>query len=98
MSGSSLVALHASDGSPRWRVQESQEGAGVLQPAVADGGVYVADSGGISAFNASNGAKRWPADLPASEIGPAAPNGMVYVGAVADTGAPTIAALSASDG
>jgi outer membrane protein assembly factor BamB len=93
-----LDALNASDGSSRWRVQESQGGTGGLQPAVADGVVYVADTWGVAAFSASSGAKRWQVQQPAAEAGPAAANGMVYVGALTDTGAPTIAALSAGTG
>ncbi len=93
-----LDALNASDGSRRWQVQESQGGAGALQPAGADGVIYVADSGGISAFSASDGAKRWQVSQPVAEAGPTAANGMVYVGSVAETGAPLISALSAGTG
>lgn len=93
-----LDAINASDGSQRWRVEESKGGAGGLQPAVADGVVYVADTWGIAAFTASDGAKRWQVQQPVAEIGPVAATGMVFVGSTASTGASMISALSASAG
>ncbi|HEU5198762.1 MAG TPA: PQQ-binding-like beta-propeller repeat protein [Ktedonobacterales bacterium] len=93
-----LDALNASDGSRRWQAQESQGSTGELQPAGADGVVYIADSGGVSAFSASDGAKRWHVSQPIVEAGPAASNGLVYVGSVDETGAPIIFTLSAATG
>jgi len=95
---SPLSALHASDGTLRWKIQvpEAQP-----DPLLANGILYLREkTGGVSAFKTSDGTRLWHQDLGQAVVVETVVNGIVYGTVVAglDPRQRAILALDASSG
>lgn len=94
-------ALHTTDGSQDWRQQGEQTDFRIGGPvAVAEETVFAAGrEGTVTALGATDGQVQWTVSTEAYELGPPAiADGVVYVGAAAQSSAGTLLALDSTTG
>lgn len=94
-----LYALHASDGTLRWKIQVHPDAQ--VHPLLANGILYLREAtGGVSAFKASDGTRLWHQDLGHAVVMNTVAQGVVYGTVVAglDPIQSSIFALDASSG